>query len=90
MYLANHTRSNISFAVNLLARYSSSPTQRHWNGVKHILHYLRGTIDMGLYYLNIYKHELIGYADAGFLSDPHDGKSQTGYLFTCRGVVISW
>ena len=37
MYLANATRPDITFSVNLLARYSSSPTRRHWNGVKHIL-----------------------------------------------------
>ena len=37
MYLANATRPDIAFSVNLLARYSSSPTRRHWNGVKHIL-----------------------------------------------------
>ncbi|KAL0307775.1 UNVERIFIED_CONTAM: Retrovirus-related Pol polyprotein from transposon TNT 1-94 [Sesamum angustifolium] len=47
MYLANHTRPDITFAVNLLARYSSAPTRRHWNGIKHILRYLRGTMDMG-------------------------------------------
>ncbi|KAL0347471.1 UNVERIFIED_CONTAM: Secreted RxLR effector protein [Sesamum calycinum] len=41
MYLANHTRPDITFAVNLLARYSSAPTRRHWNGIKHILRYLR-------------------------------------------------
>ena len=29
MYLANHTRPDIAFAVNLLARYDSSPTRRH-------------------------------------------------------------
>ena len=29
MYLANNSRPDISFAVNLLARYSSSPTRRH-------------------------------------------------------------
>ena len=29
MYLANYTRPDITFAVNLLARYSSSPTRRH-------------------------------------------------------------
>ena len=29
MYLANNTRPDISFAVNLLARFSSSPTRRH-------------------------------------------------------------
>nr|KYP73913.1 Retrovirus-related Pol polyprotein from transposon TNT 1-94 [Cajanus cajan] len=50
MYLANYTRPDIVFAVNLLAIYSSSPTRRHWNGVKQILRYLRGTMDMGLLY----------------------------------------
>ena len=50
MYLANFTRPDITFSVNLLPRYSSAPTRRHWNGIKHILRYLRGTIDMGLFY----------------------------------------
>jgi hypothetical protein len=71
MYLACH---NISFVVNLLARYSSSPTRRHWNGIKHIFRYLKGTMDMGLFYSDISKVELTGYADAGYLSDPHDGQ----------------
>ena len=43
MYLANYTQLDIAFSINLLARYSSAPTLRHWNGVKHVLHYLRGT-----------------------------------------------
>ena len=90
MYLASHTRPDISFSVNLLARYSSCPTRRHWNGVKHILRYLRGTMDMGLYYPNVSKAELIGYADAGYMSDPHNARSQTGYLFTCGDTAISW
>ena len=90
MYLASHTRPDISFSVNLLARYSSCPTRRHWNGVKHILRYLRGTMDMGLYYPNVPKAELIGYADAGYMSDPHNARSQTGYLFTCGDTAISW
>nr|KYP74358.1 hypothetical protein KK1_007033 [Cajanus cajan] len=75
MYLANYTRSDITFAFNLLARYSSLPTQRHWNEVKQILHYLRGTMDMGLLYSNVPKLELNGYADAGYLSNPRNGKS---------------
>ena len=50
MYLANCTRLDIVFFVNLLAKYSSAPTQRHWNGIKHILRYLQGTTDLGLFY----------------------------------------
>jgi hypothetical protein len=36
MYLANNTRPDIAFAVNLLVRYSVTPTMRHWNGVKDV------------------------------------------------------
>ncbi|KAI5648745.1 hypothetical protein M9H77_34750 [Catharanthus roseus] len=77
IYLASHTMLDISFVVNLLARYSSSPTRRHWNRIKHIFFYLQGIIDMG-------------YADAAYFSDPHNTRSQTGYLFTCGGTTISW
>ncbi|GKA59382.1 retrovirus-related pol polyprotein from transposon TNT 1-94 [Tanacetum coccineum] len=90
MYLTNCTRHDLSFAVNLLARFSSSPTKRHWNGIKHILRYLRGTVDLGLFYPNDSKEGLVGYADAGYLSDPHKARSQTGYVFLKGGTAISW
>ncbi|WJZ98368.1 hypothetical protein VitviT2T_016896 [Vitis vinifera] len=90
IYLANCTRPNIAFSVNLLARYSSAPTRRHWNGIKYILRYLCRTTDMGLFYSRESKQQLLGYADAGYLSDPHKGRSQTGYVFNCNGTAISW
>jgi hypothetical protein len=37
IYLANNTRPDIVFTVNLLAKYSAAPTMRHWNGVKDVL-----------------------------------------------------
>jgi hypothetical protein len=37
MYLVNNTRPDITFAVNLLTRYSVAPTLRHWNEVKDVL-----------------------------------------------------
>ena len=91
MYLAQCTRPDIAFAVNLLARYSSEPTRRHWNGVKHIFRYLRGTIDLGLFYSKETTNSgLVGYADAGYKSDPHKARSQTGYLFCYNNTAISW
>ncbi|BBN67664.1 Disease resistance protein CC-NBS-LRR class family [Prunus dulcis] len=83
LYLAQCTRPDISFSVNLLARYSSAPTRRHWTGIKHVLRYLRGTTDMGLFYSSesTNAQSIVGYADAGYLSDPHQGRSQTGYVF---------
>ncbi|XP_074373721.1 secreted RxLR effector protein 161-like [Apium graveolens] len=89
-YLANNTRPDIAFAVNLLARFSSDPTKRHWDEITHILRYLRGTIDLGLFFPNNLKSQLVGYANVGYLSDPHVGRSQTGYLFTYCETAISW
>jgi hypothetical protein len=40
MYLANNTRPNIAFVVNLLTRYSTAPTMHHWNEVKDVLRYI--------------------------------------------------
>ena len=80
--------NHITFVTNLLARFSSSPTRRHWNGIKHVFRYLRGTTNFGLFYSRGSKQEITGYA--GYLSDPHKVRSQTGYVFTCGGTAISW
>ena len=90
MYLANYTRPDIAFSVTLLARYNSAPTKKHWNEIKHILRYLRGTSDMGLFYSKAMEPQLLGYVDAGYLSDPHKARSQTGYIFTYGNTAISW
>ena len=88
VYVANCTQPYIAFSVNLLAKYSSAPTQRHWNGIKHILRYLQGTTYMGLFYFKESKEQLFGYADVGYLSNPHKARSQTGYVFNCNGIAI--
>jgi hypothetical protein len=90
MFLASQTRPDIAFAVNLLARHSSQPTIRHWNGIKRIFCYLCGTIDLGLLYPSKSDALLAGFADAGYLSDTSDEKSQTGYVFLTGQTAISW
>jgi hypothetical protein len=45
---------------------------------------------MGLFYKENQDLSLIGYVDAGYLSDPHNGKSQTGFIFLYGGTPISW
>ena len=79
MYLANYTQLDIVFSVNLLARSSSALTRRHWNGIKHVLRYLRGTSDMGLFYSKTLEQQFFGYVDAGYLSNHH--KQDIFYLW---------
>ena len=89
MYLANSIQPDIAFVVNLLERYSVAPTKRHWVGVKTVLRYLNGTRDLGLFYSRNQDPILLGYTDAGYLSDPHNGRSQTGFVFLQGGISIS-
>ena len=90
LYLANCIRLDIAFAVNLLARFSTSPTMRHWNDIKHIFRYLQGSQDLGLLYTRNQDMTLVGYLDAGYMSDPYNVRSHTGYDFLCGGTTISW
>ena len=90
IYLANNTRPDIVFAVNLLARCNSLPSRRYWKGIKDVVYYLRGTTDYDLFYPQEPLSNLTDFADAGYLSDPHKGRSQTGYLFSYNGTTISW
>ena len=45
---------------------------------------------MSLFYSNKSNFDLVDYADAEYLSNPHKLRSQTGYLFTCGGTAITW
>lgn len=91
LYLVQFTRPDIVFAVNLLAGCGSAPIRRYWNGIKHILRYLHRTSDLGLFYSKYDNpSNLIGYVDAGYISDLHKTLSQTSYVFIYNGTMISW
>ena len=49
IYLA-HTRPDIAYAASMLARFNSNSGVAHWNAVKHLLCYLKGTINLRLEY----------------------------------------
>ena len=45
MYAMTCTRPDISHAVGVVSRYMSNPGKLHWEAVKWILRYLRGTTE---------------------------------------------
>ena len=54
-----------------------------------VLKYLRFTRDYELHYTR-YPVVLEGYSDANWIFNVKDSKSQSGYVFTLGGAVVSW
>eukprot|EP00253_Pinus_taeda_P031157 PITA_31157 len=60
MYLVN-TRPDLCFAVNPLIQVMVQPTKMFWKAAKHVLRYLRGTSQYGLWYTRIEGVKLQGF-----------------------------
>ncbi|GKD49000.1 copia protein [Tanacetum coccineum] len=63
MYLTS-SRPDLIHVVCLCARYQAKPTKKHLQAVKRIFRYLKGTINMGLWYSKDTSMSLTAYADA--------------------------
>jgi hypothetical protein len=93
MYLAIMTRPDIAYAVGVLARFNSNPGIKHWNAVKHVFRYLKGTMDLKLEYdpgENVGKERFLTYCDADHGGDVNRRKSTTGYMVKVGSGVVSW
>ena len=96
MYAMLGTRIDISYAVSLLSRFMSNPTEEHWTAGKNLLRYLNETKGLTLTLGGNVQEQskqgiiLSGYCDSDWASDKNDRKSTTGYLFQVNGSTISW
>ncbi|GJX41366.1 retrovirus-related pol polyprotein from transposon TNT 1-94 [Tanacetum coccineum] len=72
MYLMVCTRPDIAYAVSVVSRYLANPGKNHWEAVKWILKYLRGTANVGLVYgTNHGNHvDVTGFVDSDYAKDP--------------------
>ncbi|GKA36128.1 hypothetical protein Tco_0722619 [Tanacetum coccineum] len=72
MYLMVCTRPDIAYAVSVVSRYLANPGKNHWEAVKWILKYLRGTANVGLVYgTNRGNHvDVTGFVDSDYAKDP--------------------
>ena len=62
----------------------------HWEGVLHVLKYLKGTIEGGICYKKGGSIEIWGFCDSSHLTCPDTGRSRGAYAFLKAGGTISW
>jgi hypothetical protein len=92
MYLATCTRPDLAYTMQFLSRPMLNPGREHWNALKHVLRYIKGTLDFGITYNgnNADGTLLIAYADSSFGDCQETGRSTHGYIVTMAGGLVSW
>jgi hypothetical protein len=89
MYAMVCTRPYITHALGVVSRYMNNPSKEHWEAVKWILGYLRGTSTHALCFGGS-DTVLQGYVDSDMVGDKDSRRSTIGYVFTIGGIEISW
>nr|GEW65846.1 hypothetical protein [Tanacetum cinerariifolium] len=89
MYVTS-SRPDIMFATCMCARYQANPNEHHVSAVKRIFHYLKGSINSGLWYLKDFGFDLIAYSDADHAGCHLDRKTESEYVMvsSCCAQVL--
>uniref|UniRef100_A0A3Q7HRQ0 Reverse transcriptase Ty1/copia-type domain-containing protein n=1 Tax=Solanum lycopersicum TaxID=4081 RepID=A0A3Q7HRQ0_SOLLC len=90
MYAMVWTRPDLAHAVSVVSKFMGQPGKEHWQAVKRIFRYLRGTSDVGLIYGGDTQCLVSGYSDSDYAGDVDTRRSMNGYVFTLGGSVVSW
>ena len=75
------TRPDIIFAVGVVSCFMEDPTSTHLKVAKRILRYLKGTIELGLFYSSSDDFYLVGYCDSDYVREVDDRKSTSDFVF---------
>ncbi|GKB24641.1 retrovirus-related pol polyprotein from transposon TNT 1-94 [Tanacetum coccineum] len=89
MYVMVCTRLDIAYAVGVVSRFMSNPRREHWEVVKWLLRYLKGTSKATLCFS---RKEVVleGFSNLDYGSCLDSGKSTAGYVFIVGGTAVSW
>ncbi|PIK35794.1 hypothetical protein BSL78_27381 [Apostichopus japonicus] len=93
IYAMTCTRPDLSWVVSRLSQHLSEPKAENMNTAKHVLRYLKGTIDHKLCFKKSSQPlRLLAYSDSDWASSVEDRRSTTGYCFslTGDGPLVSW
>lgn len=84
------TRPDLSYAVNRASQFLHAPTTAHFQSVKRILRYLKGTIAFGLTFKRPISNSILGYSDADWSRCIETLRSTYGYSIFLGRNLVSW
>ena len=90
IWLQVATRPDLIFSVNMLACFAHNPGIAHWNMLKHVLTYIKGTKHYSITYKGGSSLEPIEYVDSNYASCRDTRRSTEGNVFVVASGPISW
>jgi hypothetical protein len=100
IYAAVYIRPDIAFVANKLSQNNVDPYTAYMYAAKHLLWYLKGSIDLEItYFVSIGTVGIEGiggdltpiiYVNASYASDFNDSKSMTNYVIMLNGGAVSY
>ena len=93
LYATTCTRPDLSWVVSNLSQHLANPDLSDWVKLKHVLKYVKGTLNYKLCYTKSADGlAVFGYSDSDWGASNSDRRSTTGYYFALNsaGPPISW
>ena len=97
IHAMNWTRPDLAYAINMLSRFSVTPTLRATKEITRVFQYLSSTGDLQLTYVveasdaaDMYNYRIISYTDSDFAGCFDTGRSIASYLTFMGPALLSW
>ena len=84
------SRPNISYSVEVCARYQSNPKESHVTAIKCIIKYVKSTNNYGAWYDKDTNDVLARYSDVDWDGNVDDRKSTSSGCFYLGNNLVSW
>jgi hypothetical protein len=88
LYISNCTRPDVAYASSALGRAASRPALRHWEILKGVVRYLKGTTTYALTFSG--DSPLVGFTDSDYAACKDTRRSRAAFAFVCCGGAVSW
>ncbi len=80
------TRPNLSYAIGVVNQFMQTPQKPHLDVVRHILRYIKHTLQCGIFYEA--KTQVHGYTDVDWAGNILDRRSTNGFMFLLEVVLL--
>jgi hypothetical protein len=84
------TRPNLSYVIGMVSQFMQTPQKPHLDVVRHILRYIKYTLQCGIFYEAKSQLQIHGYTNVDWANNVSNRRSTSGFMFSFRSGDISW